>query len=107
MPKITFLTDDTLSANSVIVEVPTGTTILDTALLHGIDIEHNCEKSCECTTCHVVVREGFDSLAIASEDEENMLDKAWGLEITSRLSCQAQVGNEDLVICIPRTTINH
>ena len=82
-------------------------TILDAALRSGIEIEHACEKSCACTTCHCIVREGFDSLAESSEDEDDMLDKAWGLEPDSRLSCQARVTDEDLVVEIPRYTINH
>lgn len=69
--------------------------------------EHACEKSCACTTCHCIVREGFDSLPESSEEEDDMLDKAWGLEPESRLSCQARVTDDDLVIEIPRYTINH
>ena len=82
------------------------TTILDVALRHHIEIEHACEKSCACTTCHVVVREGFDSLNESDELEDDMLDKAWGLEPESRLSCQAKVADEDLVVEIPKYTIN-
>lgn len=89
-----------------IVEVEPGTSICDAALQNGIEIEHACEKSCACTTCHVYVREGYDSLADASEQEEDYLDKAWGLEPDSRLSCQAKVGDEDLVVEIPQYTIN-
>ncbi|EHC84404.1 Ferredoxin 2Fe-2S [Salmonella enterica subsp. enterica serovar Rubislaw str. A4-653] len=77
------------------------------ALRNGIEIEHACEKSCACTTCHCIVREGFDSLPESSEEEDDMLDKAWGLEPESRLSCQARVTDDDLVIEIPRYTINH
>ncbi|HHI76839.1 MAG TPA: ISC system 2Fe-2S type ferredoxin, partial [Gammaproteobacteria bacterium] len=66
-----------------------------------------CEMSCACTTCHVIVREGFDSLNEPSEEEEDLLDKAWGLEPESRLSCQAVVDGEDLVVEIPKYTINH
>mgnify|MGYP002040098675 FL=1 len=76
-------------------------------LENDIDIEHACEKSCACTTCHVIVREGFSSLNEAGETEEDLLDKAWGLEASSRLSCQAIVAEEDLVVEIPRYTINH
>ena len=72
-----------------------------------IEIEHACEKSCACTTCHVVVREGFSSLNEAEEREEDLLDMAWGLEANSRLSCQAMVGTVDLVVEIPKYTINH
>ncbi|MFT6578661.1 MAG: 2Fe-2S ferredoxin [Zhongshania sp.] len=75
-------------------------------LANGIAIEHACEKSCACTTCHIIVREGFQSLDQADELEEDMLDKAWGLEPDSRLSCQAVIGDEDLVVEVPRYTIN-
>lgn len=91
MPKIVFLPHQDLCPDGIVVEA----------------IEHACEKSCACTTCHCIVREGFDSLAESSEDEDDMLDKAWGLEPDSRLSCQARVTDEDLVVEIPRYTINH
>jgi len=87
-------------------EATPGVSICDSLLAQGIEIEHACEKSCACTTCHVIVREGFHSLAAAEEQEEDLLDKAWGLEPESRLSCQALVGDEDLVIEIPKYTIN-
>ena len=60
-----------------------------------------------CTTCHCIVREGFDSLNEAEEEEEDLLDRAWGLEPLSRLSCQAIVGKTDLTVEIPRYSINH
>ena len=88
------------------IEAEPGVTICDAALKNGIEIEHACEKSCACTTCHVIVREGFNSLNEANEEEEDLLDKAWGLEPDSRLSCQAIVGSQDLVIEIPKYTIN-
>jgi 2Fe-2S ferredoxin len=75
-------------------------------LENGIEIEHACEKSCACTTCHVVIREGFNTLDPAEETEEDLLDKAWGLEPTSRLSCQTLVNEESIVIEIPKYTIN-
>lgn len=83
-----------------------GESIIQAALRNGVHIEHACEMSCACTTCHVILREGFDSLEPAEEKEEDLLDKAWGLEPTSRLSCQAKVGDADLVIEIPKYTIN-
>jgi len=83
-----------------------GESIIEAALRNGVQIEHACEMSCACTTCHVILREGFDSLEPAEEREEDLLDKAWGLEPTSRLSCQARVGDTDLVIEIPKYTIN-
>jgi len=88
------------------VEAPTGETILNVALKNGIPLEHACEKSCACTTCHVIVREGFDSLEESTEDEDDMLDKAWGLEPESRLGCQAMVTDENLVVEIPKYTLN-
>ena len=75
-------------------------------LRNGLDIEHACEMSCACTTCHVHVREGFDSLPEADELEEDYLDKAWGVDPDSRLSCQVIVEDEDLVVEIPKYTIN-
>jgi 2Fe-2S ferredoxin len=89
-----------------VIDAKSGASICDTLLENDIEIEHACEKSCACTTCHVIVREGYPSLSEATEIEEDLLDKAWGLEPTSRLSCQAVVGDTDLVIEIPKYTIN-
>ena len=88
------------------LEVSPGETLCEVLLDNGIPIEHACELSCACTTCHVVVRKGFLSLSDASDSEEDMLDKAWGLEPESRLSCQIVVGQEDLEIELPKYTIN-
>jgi len=90
-----------------VVEAEQGESVCEALLRNNIEIEHACEMSCACTTCHVIVREGFDSLEEADELEEDYLDKAWGLEPESRLSCQAQVGDINLVVEIPRYTINH
>lgn len=106
MPKVIFLPHETLCPDGLAVDATAGETILDVALRNHIEIEHACEKSCACTTCHCIVREGFDSLAPSDELEDDMLDKAWGLEPESRLSCQAKVADEDLVVDIPRYTIN-
>jgi ferredoxin, 2Fe-2S len=106
MPQLIFLPHEEICPEGAVIEADKGTSICDAALANGIEIEHACEKSCACTTCHVIVREGSDSLSEASEVEEDMLDKAWGLEPESRLSCQAVVGDEDLVIEIPKYTIN-
>jgi 2Fe-2S ferredoxin len=89
-----------------VIEAKSGTSICDSLLANGVEIEHACEKSCACTTCHVVVREGFGSLDPSEENEDDMLDKAWGLEAQSRLSCQAIVKDGDLTIEIPKYTIN-
>ncbi|MEG1652510.1 MAG: ISC system 2Fe-2S type ferredoxin [Hafnia sp.] len=107
MPKIVFLPNQEHCPEGAVLEAQEGETILDVALRNGIEIEHACEKSCACTTCHCIVREGFDSLEESSELEDDMLDKAWGLEPESRLSCQAKVADQDLVVEIPRYTVNH
>ena len=96
-----------LCPQGAVIEARTGVSICDSLLENHIDIEHACEKQAACTTCHVLVREGFDSLEPAEEKEEDMLDKAWGLEATSRLSCQAKVADEDLTIELPKYTINY
>jgi 2Fe-2S ferredoxin len=106
MPQIIFLPHDELCPEGKVIEAEAGETVCDAALREGIEIEHACEKSCACTTCHVIVREGFNSLEESDELEDDMLDKAWGLEPESRLSCQAVVGDADLVVEIPRYTIN-
>jgi len=107
MPKLTVLPHPVLCAAGAAFDAAAGETLCNLLLAHGIEIEHACEKSCACTTCHVVVRSGYDSLAPAEEKEEDMLDKAWGLEATSRLSCQARMTDADLVIEIPKYTINY
>ena len=106
MTQIIFLPHEEICPEGAVIEVEPGVTICDAALANGIEIEHACEKSCACTTCHVYVREGGESLNEADETEEDLLDKAWGLDPDSRLSCQAVVGRQDLVVEIPRSTIN-
>ena len=106
MPKIIFLPNQDLCPEGLVADAEIGQTVLDVALANDIDVEHACEKSCACTTCHVIITEGFDALEEATEEEEDLLDKAWGLEPESRLSCQAIVTDEDLVIEIPKYTIN-
>ena len=107
MPRIKVLPGHALCPQGAVIEARTGDSICDSLLENHIDIEHACEKQAACTTCHVLVREGFDSLEPAEEKEEDMLDKAWGLEATSRLSCQAKVADEDLTIELPKYTINY
>ena len=106
MPQIIVLPHEELCPEGKVFDAPPGTSICDALLSNGIDIEHACEKSCACTTCHVYIREGFESLEESDENEDDYLDKAWGLEPDSRLSCQAMVADEDLVIEIPKYTIN-
>ena len=107
MARIKVLPHASLCPQGAQIEAPAGQSLCDALLANRIEIEHACEKSCACTTCHVIVREGFGSLAPAEEKEEDLLDKAWGLEANSRLSCQARVGAADLVIEIPKYTINY
>ena len=84
-----------------------GTSICEALLENNIAIEHACDMSCACTTCHVVVREGFASLNALDEAEEDLLDRAWGLEPNSRLACQAILAQTNLVVEIPKYSINH
>ena len=107
MTKIHLLPHERLCPNGLEFEASNGETVCDALLRNHIEIEHACEKSCACTTCHVIVREGLDSLDEQEEKEEDMLDMAWGLTPLSRLSCQAKVRDTDLVIEIPKYTINH
>jgi len=107
MPRIIVLPHEELCPGGAVIEAKTGESICDNLLQNGVEIEHACEKSCACTTCHVIVREGFDSLSPSSEDEDDLLDRAWGLTPVSRLSCQAKVGDSKLVIEIPKYTINY
>ncbi|HRD33166.1 MAG TPA: ISC system 2Fe-2S type ferredoxin [Rhodocyclaceae bacterium] len=106
MTQIIVLPHVELCPEGSVIEATPGTSICDALIDNGIEIEHACEKSCACTTCHVIVREGFDALDAAQDEEEDLLDRAWGLESFSRLSCQAVVGQTPLVIDIPRYTIN-
>jgi 2Fe-2S ferredoxin len=89
------------------IEAPRGTSICEALLENGIPIEHACEMSCACTTCHVVVKDGLASLGEMDESEEDLLDRAWGLTSTSRLSCQAILSDQDVTIEIPKYSINH
>src|SRR6185369_9186810 len=79
MTKIQVLPHESLCPGGVEFEAPEGESLCDALLRNGIEIEHACEKSCACTTCHVIVREGLASLDDAEEKEEDMLDMAWGL----------------------------
>jgi 2Fe-2S ferredoxin len=107
MPTIVVLPHAEYAPEGALVEASPGTSICEALLEHGIEIEHACEMSCACTTCHVVVREGYASLNPPEESEEDMLDRAWGLEPQSRLSCQAILAREDVTIEIPKYSINH
>jgi 2Fe-2S ferredoxin len=107
MPKITVLPHADLCPGGAVIDAPAGSSICRVLLDHEIEIEHACELSCACTTCHVIVRAGFNTLAPSDEDEDDMLDKAWGLTAQSRLSCQVKLADADITIEIPKYTINH
>ena len=106
MPKLTFLPNSELCPEGITVDAKKGDSICKIALDNGIKIEHACEMSCACTTCHVIVRDGFNNLNEASEDEEDLLDKAWGLEPNSRLSCQTIPESGNFTVELPKYTIN-
>jgi 2Fe-2S ferredoxin len=106
MPKITVLPNDEFCPEGKVIKITAGTSVCRALLDNGIEIEHACEMSNACTTCHVHVRKGFDSIEESDELEDDLLDKAWGLDPDSRLSCQAIISDEDLVIEIPKYTIN-
>jgi 2Fe-2S ferredoxin len=106
MTRSVVLPNENLCPEGAVVEAQPGESVCQALLRNDIALEHACEMSCACTTCHVVVREGYDSMEEPDELEDDYLDKAWGLEPDSRLSCQAIVADEELVVEIPRYTIN-
>jgi 2Fe-2S ferredoxin len=106
MTRIVVLPHTDICPNGAVIDAEEGHTLCEALLAGGVEIEHACEQSCACTTCHVIVREGYETLETASEEEEDLLDRAWGLSPRSRLSCQTLVGDTPLVVEIPRYTIN-
>ena len=106
MPRIKVLPHASLCPQGAEFDAKKGVSVCRNLLDNHVEIEHACELSRACTTCHVIVREGFNSLDPSDEDEDDLLDKAWGLTSLSRLSCQAIVKDTDLTIEIPRYTIN-
>jgi 2Fe-2S ferredoxin len=107
MPKLTVLPHEEICPQGASFEATSGRSIADELLDHGVDIEHACGKVAACTTCHCIIRNGFNSLPPAEDKEEDLLDRAWGLTAVSRLSCQAIVQDADLIIEIPKYSINH
>ena len=106
MAKMTFILKD---GSRKEVEAPLGLSVLEIAHRNHVDIEGACEGSLACSTCHVIVQQKwFDKLAPASEDEEDMLDLAFGLTKTSRLGCQIIVSEEldGLTVRLPAGTRN-
>ena len=107
MPTITVLPHPELAPDGAVFDAPEAMSICDALLLNNIEMEHACGQVGACSTCHVVVQHGFDSLSALGDYEEDMLDQAWGLQPNSRLSCQARVSTQDLTVEIPRYTLNH
>lgn len=107
MPYIKILPHSEICPDSKIIGAKEGDNLCQVLLDNGVDIEHACDMSCACTTCHVIIKQGFDSLDNALDREEDLLDMAWGLTQLSRLSCQVKLGNKDLTLEIPKYTINH
>ena len=106
MPKMTFIERDGTRRD---VEAPIGLSVLEIAHKHGVDIEGACEGSLACSTCHVIIDPAWSGkLAKATEDEEDMLDLAFGLEKTSRLGCQIVMTEalDGLVVRLPAATRN-
>ncbi|MDR2164967.1 MAG: ISC system 2Fe-2S type ferredoxin [Zoogloeaceae bacterium] len=106
MPQVIVLPHAEICPEGAVIKAAAGESLCEAMLRNDIEIDHACEMSCACTTCHVIVREGFDTLEPASELEEDMLDKAWGLTAQSRLSCQAVVGETSLIVEIPKYSVN-
>ena len=106
MAVIHVLPHEEICPEGATLSAPRGTSVCRALLDAGIPIEHACELSCACTTCHVIVREGMASLQPPSEREEDTLDKAWGVTAQSRLACQVVLGEAELLIEIPRYSVN-
>jgi 2Fe-2S ferredoxin len=106
MTRVTVLPSEEYCPYGATFDAEPGQSLCEALLQNDVDIEHACEMSSACTTCHIIVKEGFSSLEAADECEEDLLDKAWGLEPTSRLSCQVILGDTDLVVEIPRYSVN-
>ncbi|MEX0814154.1 MAG: ferredoxin family 2Fe-2S iron-sulfur cluster binding protein [Dongiaceae bacterium] len=106
MPKLTFINPD---GTRLEVEAPVGLSVLEIAHRNNVDLEGACEGSLACSTCHVIVdSEWYDALVAASEDEEDMLDLAFGLTRSSRLGCQIIITEEldGLTVSLPPGTRN-
>ena len=105
MPKITYIEH---SGKEHVVEAPNGQTVMEAAVKHAVPgIDADCGGACACATCHVIIREGFDSLEEPDDNELDHLDTAWGASVLSRLSCQTKVGEGDITVEIPKYSRNH
>jgi ferredoxin, 2Fe-2S len=107
MTKVTVLPHPDTCPDGLALEVKSGKVLCDALLAAGLEIEHACDGACACSTCHIIIREGYVSLAAADDEEEDQLDKAWGLTPSSRLACQVKVGQIPLTVELPRYSLNH
>jgi ferredoxin, 2Fe-2S len=107
VPRVVVLPHAELAPDGAVVCGTVGMSICEALLAQGIAIEHACGGVGACATCHVVVRKGFESLSEITESEEDLLDRAWGLARTSRLSCQAVLSGNDVTVEVPRYSVNH
>ena len=107
MTQITVLPHPEICPEGATINAEAGKSICENLLKNGVEIEHACEMSCACSTCHVIIKAGGADLNESDELEDDLLDQAWGLQPTSRLACQAIVGNSPITLEIPRYTINH
>jgi len=106
MPFVTVLPHPVLCPDGTRFEARIGSFLCDALLRTGIALEHACEKSCACSTCHVIIREGLGALDPASDEEDDQLDRAWGVQQGSRLACQVVLRQADLVVELPLYTRN-
>jgi 2Fe-2S ferredoxin len=97
MPRVTFLNDHGKS-----IEVPAGTSILEAAKKIHAEVGYACGGVCACSTCHVYVKRGLQSLSPQKDREEDILDKAFDVRANSRLGCQSRLGSEDIEVEISR-----
>ncbi len=107
MPRIAFISAD---GGRREIDAETGRSVLEIAWAHGIEVEGACEGSMACSTCHVILSEAdYDRLPPSSEDEEDMLDLAWGVTPGSRLGCQIVVTEalDGIELALPAETVNH
>jgi ferredoxin, 2Fe-2S len=99
MPKVTFL------PAGIEIEVPPGTTLLEAGLRAHAQLGHACGGKCACSTCHVYVRAGGDSLSESKDNEQDVLDKAFDVRPSSRLACQTRVDTAEVVVEVSRESV--
>ena len=105
MAKITFKNPLGAKSLPVVIEVAAGTSVLDAAEEHHIRVGHACGGNLACSTCHVWVDEGLDSLGEVTDKENDIMDRAFDVRPESRLACQAKCGSVDLVIEITQESL--